>query len=367
MAASVIFLLGVFVGLNNFFTSSATAASQNSIALFDKAITYVQNVGSFQMEVFVRTNPEENFFDIHPDKDFIKSRVQLMRQADTVLYRIEREVEHGRVIVCDGKAQYMFVKNGTRYVKGNLGSDFLGMYGNLLYPDRLLQMQKFAIELAGDNTVLRSETDSTIVVVVEGTEWDDNLQEIYATGHRGRNHVTIENVFSKPDGLLRSVKYWLHKDGNKILVLYTGAIQYNPALSRKAITALPDEYSHPATEGGVYDMTKVSEIEDEELAQLQKESPVQTAARLLAAFTSGRAEDVKENLAGYVGNIDKINKRMKGCKFRELRELKVEDYVGVYIVYTLEYPDGATSQMHLALRNDNPGDACFELSSITGR
>ena len=347
VAASVIFLIGVFVGFNNFFTTSATAASQSPIALFDKAITYVQNVGSFQMEVFARTRPQENFYSLFLNEDFVKANLQLIREGNSVFYRVERAGERGRILMCNGSEQYMWIDTDTP-VKAPLDYNLLGIYGNLLYPDRLLSMQKSAIEMNKVDKVSQTETDSTILVVVDGTEWNQDMQQLYEKGHKRKLRVTIENTFSKTDGLLRSVKYWVQKDGKKILALYTGAIQYNPMLSKKAIIAMPT-----MKKDKIKDINEAPEVKQDRLSQLQRETSVEAAKRIMASLSSGKTENIMEAFRGSEDDVPDLVEVFRGCKFSDFTKRTSEDYAGEYVYFQIEYPDGTKKLCHLALRSDN--------------
>lgn len=347
VAASVIFLLGVFVGLNNFFTTPSTAASQSPIALFDNAITYVQNVGSFQMEVYARTRPQENFYSLFLNEDFVKANLQLIREGNSVFYRVERAGERGRILMCNGSEQYMWIDTDTP-VKAPLDYNMLGIYANILYPDRLLQRQKSAIEMNKVEAVSRSETDSTVLITVDGTEWDQNIQQLYETGNKGRHKVTIENEFSKNDGLLRSVKYWAYIDGKKILALYTGPIQYNTMLSKQAITAMPT-----MKKDKIKDINEAPEVKPNRLQQLQDETSEDAAKRIMAALSSGKTGNITEAFSGTEEYLPDYVKMFRGCKFSGFTKRTSEDYAGEYVYFYIENPDGEKKLSHISLRNDN--------------
>jgi hypothetical protein len=234
-AAAVIFFIGMVAGWNHLFSTSAVADTPSSFSL-NQAIQCVQNVGSFQMNVFVRTRANENFDYVDPNLDFVKVNIQLLRQNDSTFYRVEKE--NGRTVVCDGANQYMWLKD-MLYVKGTLDSGFLGTFRNLLYPERLLSMQESAVELSKKNKVTRSENDSTVILTIEGTEKDHDLQELLKTGKMGECPVTIQNVFTKNDGLLRSVKVWVTWKGERVEMMHIDDIRYNLMLSRSSMTALP--------------------------------------------------------------------------------------------------------------------------------
>ena len=346
IAASVIFLFGVFVGLNNFFSTPSTAASQSPISLFDNAITYVQNVGSFQMDVYARTRPQENFYSLFLNEDFVKADLRFMRQNDSVFYRVERVGERGRILICNGSEQYTWTDTDTP-VKAPLDYNLLGIYGNLLYPDRLLQKQKSAIEM-NKEAVSRVENDSIVLITVDGTEWDQDMQQLYETGNKGRHKVSIENTFSKADGLLRSVKYWAYIDGKKILALYTGPIRYNPMLSKKAIIAMPT-----MKKDKIKDINEAPEVKPNRLQQLQDETSEDAAKRIMAALSSGKTENIIEAFSDMEDDLPDLVEIFRDCKFSGFTKRTSEDYAGEYVYFYIENPDGEKKLCHISLRNDN--------------
>ena len=60
IAAAAIFLLGFFIGWSHLFSTSAIAENSH-IQFFEQGIKSVQNVGSFQMAIYARTTPNDNF------------------------------------------------------------------------------------------------------------------------------------------------------------------------------------------------------------------------------------------------------------------------------------------------------------------
>jgi hypothetical protein len=343
-AAAVIFFIGIVAGWNHLFSTSVVADTPSSFSL-DQAIQCVRNVGSFEMDVYVRTRANENFDYIDPNLDFVKVNIQLLRQNDSTFYRVEKE--DGRTVVCDGANQYMWLKD-MLYVKGNLNSGFLGTFRNLLYPERLLSMQESAVELSKKNKVTRSETDSTVILTIEGTEKNQDLQELLKTGKMGECPVTIQNVFTKNDGLLRSVKVWLTWKGEKVEMMHVDNIRYNLMLSRSNMTALPKVSAEKFN-----NVTQQQDVKQSRLSILQKETATQAAQRIINCLISGKTEGAEEALGFYKNVMGILKSKFSGCKASNFIEKRDSSYRGVFVFYTLTSHDGTKQQMHVAVRNDN--------------
>ena len=342
IAAAAVFLLGFFIGWSHLFSTSAVAETPRG-QLFEQWIKSVQNVGSFQMAVYARTSPNDNFAYFNPKADFVRIDIGLLRQNDSVFYRVEKQ--NGRAIVFDGQTQYMWVPNAL-YAKGPRGANFLEYFVNLLYPERLLAMQKSAIVFSKKNEVVRTENDSTITLTFKGTEKNSDLQQLLETGKMGDCEVEIENVFTKNDGLLRFVKLWVINDGQKTLLLHIDNIHYNVMMSRANLIQIPDNQWTD-----VIGMT--SSTADDRLCKLQNETATQAAQRILQAIISADNSQAIEALVYYKSVIPTLSKNMKGCIVSDFKERRDDDYVGTYVFYTLTHPDGKQEQKHIAVRNDN--------------
>ncbi|MBR1668102.1 MAG: zf-HC2 domain-containing protein [Bacteroidaceae bacterium] len=342
IAAAAVFLLGFFIGWSHLFSTSAVAEAPRG-QLFEQGIKSVQNVGSFQMAVYARTTPNDNFAYFAPKADFVRIDIGLLRQNDSVFYRVEKQ--NGRAIVFDGQTQYMWIP-GALYVKGPCAANFLEHFVNLLSPERLLAMQKSAIDFSKKNEVVRTESDSTITLTFKGTEKNSDLQQLLETGKMGDCEVEVENVFTKNDGLLRFVKLRVVNHGQKTLLLHIDNIQYNVMMSRASLIQIPDTQWTDAAE-------TTSRTADDRLGMLQNETATQAAQRILQAIISADSSQASEALVYCERMFPALSEKMKGCRVSDFKERRDGDYIGTYVFYTLTHPDGRQEQKHIAVRNDN--------------
>ena len=342
IATAAVFLLGFFIGWSHLFSTSAVAETSRG-QFFDHGIQSVQNVGSFQMAVYARTTPNDNFAYFDCKADFVRIDIGLLRQNDSVFYRVEKK--NGRAIVFDGNTQYMWIPNAL-YVKGPRTANFLEHFVSLLYPERLLAIQKSAIDFSKKNDVTRTETDTTVILTFKGTDKNRDLLQLLETGKMRNCEVEVENVFTKNDGLLRFVKLWVVDKGEKTLLLHIDNIQYNVMLNRTRITQIP--------ETRWTDVTKTtSDTANDRLNKLQQETATQAAERILQAIISGNNNQASEALVYYKNILPALSDKMKGCKASGFQERRDGDYVGTYVFYTLTHPDGKQEQKHIAVKNDN--------------
>lgn len=340
-AAVAIFLFGFVIGWNHLFSTPAVA-DDAKLTFLQQSIQSVQNVGSFQMEVYARTTQQENFATFDPAMPFVKIDIKLLRQNDFLFYRVEKA--NGRTVVSDGRNQYMWIPN-VLYLKGSQESDFLEHFANLIFPERLLTIQKSAIKLSNENKMTQVESDSTIVLTVDGVEKNSDLRQLFETGKMDDCRLIVENTFTKNDGLLRFVKLWVIKDGKKILLLHIDNIRYNVMLNKGEITRLPTaEWT---------DITEQRATSSNRLKQLQNETPLQAAKRILNAIIADKDSQAAEALIYYKSILPQLIHKLKGCKVSAFETRKDSSYVGVYVFYTLTTPEGNREKRHIAIRNDN--------------
>lgn len=340
-AAVAIFLFGFVIGWNHLF-STPVVADDAKLTFLQQSIQSVQNVGSFQMEVYARTTQQENFATFDPAMPFVKIDIKLLRQNDFLFYRVEKA--NGRTVVSDGRNQYMWIPN-VLYLKGSQESDFLEHFANLIFPERLLTIQKSAIKLSNENKMTQVESDSTIVLTVDGVEKNSDLRQLFETGKMDDCRLIVENTFTKNDGLLRFVKLWVIKDGKKILLLHIDNIRYNVMLNKGEITRLPTaEWT---------DITEQRATSSNRLKQLQNETPQQAAKRILNAIIADKDSQAAEALIYYKSILPQLIHKLKGCKVSAFETRKDSSYVGVYVFYTLTTPEGNREKRHIAIRNDN--------------
>lgn len=340
-AAVAIFLFGFVIGWNHLFSTPAVA-DDAKLTFLQQSIQSVQNVGSFQMEVYARTTQQENFATFDPAMPFVKIDIKLLRQNDFLFYRVEKA--NGRTVVSDGRNQYMWIPN-VLYLKGSQESDFLEHFTNLIFPERLLTIQKSAIKLSNENKMTQVESDSTIVLTVDGVEKNSDLRQLFETGKMDDCRLIVENTFTKNDGLLRFVKLWVIKDGKKILLLHIDNIRYNVMLNKGEITRLPTaEWT---------DITEQRATSSNRLKQLQNETPQQAAKRILNAIIADKDSQAAEALIYYKSILPQLIHKLKGCKVSAFETRKDSSYVGVYVFYTLTTPEGNREKRHIAIRNDN--------------
>jgi len=343
-AAVVVFLAGVGVGLSHFFSAPAEAVPSLQFTL-DRAAESVRNVGNFSFELYARTFPQDNFFILRPEADFVCISLQCISQSGKRFWRIGKK--DGRCIVFDGTCQYQWIP-GVRYLKLPATANTLGDFSVFLDPCRFLDMQMEAVKGDAARASL-TETDTTYTITTVGRRSENNPMPLLNNRPVKTDRYELENVFSKSDGLLRQVRMWIEAGGKKTLVLKSGQMSYNVNIDKTLLCRLPDtgEFVWRSSDG-------VAGLGTDPRAFLQKETATDAARRVMNALIEGKPEKVVETLDADKPEMEELAKRFKGCKVSGFSEpRKQDDYAGVYVFFRIVFPDGAKRTSYLALRSDN--------------
>ena len=340
-AVAAIFLAGLFIGMSNLLSEKANALTP--MQMLDRSIMVSRATGGFDITLYVRTTPNENFAFMDPEADFTEMHIVSLRQGSDTIWRIEKE--NGRTIVCDGKKQYLWDTNGFA-VECDKKTNIAEGFADYLYPETLLEKQKAILTADKNSDINITETDSMITVTTHTKMYsptDIVENKMSDTAYR----CITENVFSKNDGLLRSVKMWLERDGNKTLVLESRGIKYNTIVISDSLLKRP---SHEQVEW-LAENSNTRTIN----SKLKAETAEQAARRILFALTQGKPEQAEASLYYYKASFPTLIASMRGCKVDEISKAKEkEGFADVFVYYKLTHPDGRTYTKYLALRRESP-------------
>ena len=342
VAASVAIIIAIVsVGGMQFFCQPLKAGPFTLL----QGIANVSNVKSFTMQLQMRTNSNDNFAYFDPHADFVDINMTQLVQGDSLFWRVEKE--NGRTVVYNGCEQYMWVP-GVTYAIGSANSNFIEQFTELLNPESLLKIQQQAIEKSKEVTYKTRMNDSEAVIT---TETDVEYIPIALLKKRPAqwHKLFIENVFSLPDGLLRSFRVWMIYEGQEIELVKSVNIRYNLPIHKEILIRVPQgvEWMDLRTKG-----FKISS--DERLQYPQAEDATQAAKRIMEALISGKTDEADEALSGYRQILPRLVEMYKSCKVSDFSSPKaMERYSGVFVFCTLTLPDGTSQQKHLPLRKDN--------------
>lgn len=330
-AAIVIFLCGVVTGLSHLFSTSANADTSLKKQLSNSVLN-LSNVGNYTIEYMVRSTANENFGHLDPTKPFIKMKLSVVNNSDTLYWRIEKE--NGRTAVFNGQQQYLWLNNGLQ-IQGDCQAGFVDEW---LRPENLLRQQERFIGHTSGKQLHTELTDSTLTITSEG---------ILNTFPNENLHVRIESTFRNATGLLKSLRIWKEWKGKMVLVLHSTRCLYNTELTKADITRIPEGNTEWLDNQG-------PDIKKSQVKRLQKETALQAAERILDALTSQHPETAAEALYFYKSDMTYLQEKLKGCQASSFKLADTSgNYAGVTVFYRLTQPDGTILKKHINLRRDN--------------
>lgn len=349
---AVVFILGIAVGMSNFFSTDVSATSASSFVQ-QTALPSMRNIGNAYIEMLVRTTPNENFAYLNPKEDFVKITMRVIHQNDSTFWRVEKA--GGRTVVFDGKSQYMWTPNQMLMIRGSKAAGFLENFVNYLYPEKLLELQidgmknnrhaKCSIKNTDGETVVTTEREMPAFLVK-----DYDKSKVY--------RLVTDNVFSSDNNLLKEVRMWMcskdekERTVNKTLIMKSAAINYNVDMDKKQVVMLP------TTDHAKWsDISGADVVSKSELKQMRKESATDAARHIMEALTTGKTEGVKEFPSYSKSMLPLMVKKMQGYSVIGYgKQESDKDYPGVFVTCTLKDGNGNMVKVRLALRRDNePG------------
>lgn len=343
IAVMFVFLLGLGVGLSNFFSSNAVAS--DAIHLLDRSLTGIQNVGNFSMKLQVRTYSNENFYYISSKAPFVEHYLKVVHIDGQTVWRLEKK--GGRTLTCDGQKQFLWNEHYPKATIHSLSDDIGGGFMLLVRPDFLFEYEKKMIEKSSSDNYTVSNTDSTTILTIHATHRGNPHPLLWKNHSMEESDNIREYVFDKQSGLLKQIHYWILMNHKKILILESEQILYNRAINQSDITHVP-------MQGYEWiDKTKALSIDSQRLAFLQQESPQEASIRILTALFTGNRQDAREALINY--DMNDLTKSWKSYRFISCTQtLHSDGYRGIYAIVKVLNPKNKKETIMLALRNDNP-------------
>lgn len=341
VAAAAIFVVGICVGVSDFFSQPAKAEAFS----FAQAIKSTEATKSLVVYLQVRTDNKENFALLDPTQNFTNISLRQLTENGTTYWRIEKE--RGRTVVFDGNRQYMWLP-GKLYFTGTENANFVECFRLLLDPTRLMNAQQTAIDL-NTNAEATTVIKDSLAIITSTMKFDNiGLLPIFEGTDYQLQELIMENIFSLKDNLLKAMRVWTVFDGKKVEVVRSSAIKYNVPIDREELTEIPQ------AEWLDVDSVGTHVVSETRMALLQTELPDKAAQRVMNALFSNHYEDAEEALVYYKEMLNKLSD-YQGCKASNFQvQPKQSGYKGVYVTFTLTHPNGKTEHMQLPLRNDNP-------------
>jgi hypothetical protein len=330
--------------------SPSPKAYGKAVAVMSNGARAVARLTSVHLRGKLRTNPNENFSAILPDKDFVS--IELWKQFSPDLkWRVELP---GRVAVMDGRSTILFIKPDFAAKVGPTRSAFdTQMYHEMADVSGALEHEIAAIKAHGWPVTLAQEQGpegkEKSVVTVEarsGLHDGDYLKNaFFMTADTRRVYV-----FDDQSELLEAVRFYLHTAGGDQLVFETEQIDYNQAIDPGVFQlALPANVKWQQDMQVLPDNAKYAAMTPEEAARAYLEALGREDWAEAEKFDSPITDSFKQDRGGiqvisigkaFTSGISAIN----GARF---------------VPYEIKLKSGETMKHNLALKKDRNTERWF--------
>ncbi|WP_320053610.1 hypothetical protein [uncultured Acetobacteroides sp.] len=310
-------------------------------SLLESSIKATGLIKNMVMKLRVRTLPNDNFALVGTEYDMVEHTISKSFEKPEK-WRIDKG---GRVVVCDGKQQLMWIPMANGVYKGSLDAGFVEWFRILLDPESVLRKEQTGIT---DKTseVRMAEKDGEIHMTVTSKAQGNFINDYSKNRSINESDNRREYVFSSQTKLIKSLKIYVLEGSKETLILETESIDYNVPIS-------PSTFALALPKGAeVTDLAAVQNIKSETFSTI---SSKRAAEIIFDSMAKNRWDAVKVPFAQYNFLLMKLIKRKcSGLKVVKIGEpFKSGLYPGEYVPCEVVLRDGYTRKICLALRNDN--------------
>lgn len=326
-AAVMIFIAGAAVGYSEFMSTGAKA---DPIGVLDNGIYSVGNVGNMEIDMAVRTYPNENFEFFFPESGFISHKLRVVHQGDSLYWRLDRD--GGRHVVFDSRNMYMWPISGHFGVIGDKDDNLVdGVFKDLIRPEQILGREKKRVSSDNGGGCLMERTGNEIKLDVS-----DSPEQ------SGEPAFRREYVFDVASGLLKSFRMWQNDGEKEVLVMYTVSIRYNIPIDLDSLKSVPFA-SYDWQHCGQWNAPHAGHA---------GESAEDAARRMINALITGEESGIDGMLSSETfSTLHDIYASYTissvGTPERD------ESYYGVKVPFKLKDGSGNVKKLYIMLRNDN--------------
>lgn len=334
-AAAVIAAVILVIPFFNKKGSAGNAATN----YFQNAIDATAMVKNMVIHFSMRTDEKDNFELIGKDLPMVNHTVtEIFARPEK--WRVEKP---GRIVVCDGSNQYLWVPAVQQASKGPASAGFVEWCKILLDPSSILMKEKEETKAAGSTITYKEEGDKQYVTIVskaKGNFLNDYLKNSSVNTSDNRR----EYVFDRHSKLLKGLKIWLLEGKTETLIFTIDNVDYDTTIGESVFSI-----SLPAA---VQWQTINTDIASENFSNISSKR----AAELI--FDALAKKDVESTKAAWsqVSNftMSSIENKYGGLQVLKIGEsFKSGEYPGEFVPYEINLPDGTFKKAKLALRNDN--------------
>ncbi len=334
-AAAVIAAVILVIPFFNKKGSAGNAATN----YFQNAIDATAMVKNMVIHFSMRTDENDNFESIGKDLPMEEHTLTEIF-AQPKKWRIEKP---GRMVVCDGSNQYLWIPAVQLATKGPASAGFVEWCKILLDPSSILMKEKEETKTAGSTITYKEEGDKQYVTILskaKGNFLNDYLKNSSINTSDNRR----EYVFDKHSKLLIGLKIWLLEGKAETLIFAIDHVAYDTSIDESVFAiALP-----AGVQWQIVNPVTASET-------LSNVNSKRAAELIFGALAKNDFESTKAAWSQFSSfTMSSIENKYGGLQVLTIGEsFKSGEYPGEFVPYEIKLPDGTVKKAKLALRNDN--------------
>ena len=330
-------VITIFIFDKNDASGNTVRAASDFFAISIKANELIKNMS---IKFSIRTDPKDNFDVIGREYDLVGH--SLIKTFDNPeKWRVEKP---GRIVLCDGINQYLWVPEIKAAVKGPKNAGFINWLKILLDPSSILWKEKEESGANGSKITMTEKQDKLFVVITskaQGNFLNDYMKNKTFSESDNRR----EYVFDNKTKLLKGLKIFLLENKKETLILNIENIDYDVAID-------PASFAINLPNGIDWKELNLA-VTNENLSNITSK---RAAELIFDAMSKNDFETDKEIWAQF----NFVSKKIMKNKYGGLQVIKIGEsfksgsYPGEFIPYEVKLTDGSIKKWKLALRNDNP-------------
>lgn len=333
---AIIMLIIPFVDKNDGFMNSTAQAANN---LLETSIEATGLVRSMIVKLKVRTVARDNFSFVGAECDMVEHNICKSFEKPEK-WRVDKG---GRIVVFDGKNQYLWISDLEEGIKAGKNANFIEWFKILLNPESILLKEKASTNNKDSKFILNEsngELHLTITSKAQGNFINDYCKNKSIEESDNRREYTFDSTTK----LLKGLKIFILNGDKETLILETENIEYNVAVNQALFSiALPK---------GLEWKELADDIKNETFSNI---SSKRAAELIFDAMAKSNWDSIK-NVWQLSSRVFMVSLKMEygGLEVIKIGEpFKSGLYRGEYVPYIIKKRNGSIKKHNLALRNDN--------------
>lgn len=303
--------------------------------LLGTAAEIFRDVPSFEIELRVRTEPQENFSYIDPKASFVEHRMTV--EPSTGRWRLEKPL---RTAVNDGEEVVFWnpaIKTGWIVA----GTGVLEDFAELLDPYALLLREEALVRGNKNYSCQKVVAGDVVTLTINAPADGDFANDYMRNTSIGQSDTRRAYRFDRESGRLLEMQIDAWLDKKAVTILRMTNIKYGAPVADSAFVR-PEGFSW-------IDMREPMPAGTSQFADI---APEQAAEKMFTAMRTWDEAVLKEVLACYP--LDLMKQAYGGCRLvAHKKHFRSGQYAGVFVPCEIVFADGRKSRINLALRNDN--------------